>query len=519
MDLGFAKLEVQESGDYMTHWYHRPGNFAMRQVIEGRGATETLYNKLFHELRLPANSPTRLRYERVLSPIDLPHPYPPYELEHVRSPIDLPYAPVRTSASRPDPEVDSPTGTLLRTEQVIEDPSPWLTDEPVDGDWIVEAVPIASRYASMGGLPAAAAIEIVDAEPVAWTAPISPPASPLSQAHRRCLHESGIDDMPYESALSDHTVHFTYEPGAPLPHPKQVDFGVCKQFNGIRGWTRRPAGQGSFNRVHVVPLRDFEWKPGCAGMRSLSPGWTVIVRESLHNVELYGAVQEIALANLLGKEGIGPIVHGARIIVDELIMIMEHFEGNIQDLYERNPREAQALEPQMEDAMVDVMTRMAHLGIICMDQKPMNVVFRTNPFRLRLIDFGSDFCGNKFVSTDIPVNAPIVEQIPVLMESFDETMRIAGATSNQEVNDARAGIMIVFMRCWAHVYGQSLLARVVRDLRRSDTFNGVPYELYDHWFNTDTMRVRSNFAHYFFRNFPAINMSNFRFKDLVHMVA
>ena len=125
---------------------------------------------------------------------------------------------------------------------------------------------------------------------------------------------------------------------------------------------------------------------------------------------------------------------------------------------------------------------------------------------MRFIDFGTEFCASKVLTTrfnrdpDKSEDDNILEELPHLVREFDHHMRTAGIQGDVEANRIRAGLMLVMMRCFMYNRKLPILQVRVGDLndKASQTFNQVDYKKYDHWFSENVLGVNERFMFYFF---------------------
>ncbi len=101
-----------------------------------------------------------------------------------------------------------------------------------------------------------------------------------------------------------------------------------------------------------------------------------------------------------------------------LHMIAEYFPQDMHNLIMDTPEMVAPLSDQLRNEITSHIRKMANNHLFCYDLKPSNMVFRDNPFAVRFIDFGRDFCEWRPYSED----NEFIERAPVLsfMQSLCE---------------------------------------------------------------------------------------------------
>lgn len=108
-----------------------------------------------------------------------------------------------------------------------------------------------------------------------------------------------------------------------------------------------------------------------------------------------------------------------------LHIVCEYFPNDVHELLVENPGKAIGLQKQLREMVVQHIRAMADNGLFCYDLKPSNMVYSTDPLRVRFIDFGRDFCEWRPYSA----TNEYLERAPVL--SFVQTLAEQHATSNR----------------------------------------------------------------------------------------
>ena len=105
-----------------------------------------------------------------------------------------------------------------------------------------------------------------------------------------------------------------------------------------------------------------------------------------------------------------------------LHIICEYFPQDMHALLIEKPERVKPLIETLRATIVKQLRAMADHALLCYDLKPSNMVYRDNPFSVRFIDFGRDFCEWRPYSSD----NEYLERAPVL--SFVQTLAEANAT-------------------------------------------------------------------------------------------
>ena len=288
------------------------------------------------------------------------------------------------------------------------------------------------------------------------------------------------------------------------------DFGIFCYLHPLPTLRRR-MDAGAFNAVYSSSVQELPWNDKCA-KRSFteSAGDTVLIRRATKHELLLKVTAELALTSLMSVNDVSPKVYGARIERTSgnpnrayLTIIMEKFEMNLFDYYDKHTAEATANVLTLEHDLVRYLRFMANHGILCVDVKPENaVVNRSSRMpRLRLIDFSSDFCGYNFVTHSLHQEESLVNslehQIHQLVNQFHDTAQTAkfDAESNKNM---RFGFMVIIFRCFCVIYRWELLGTTFSSMynQEAGTFNSVPISYYQTWINKDVLRTRSALFHF-----------------------
>jgi hypothetical protein len=99
-----------------------------------------------------------------------------------------------------------------------------------------------------------------------------------------------------------------------------------------------------------------------------------------------------------------------------LHMICEYYPKDVHAVIMDTPASVYPIEHDMRALVVKHLRKMAENHLFCYDLKPSNMVFRDDPFDVRFIDFGRDFCEWRPYSNE----NEYLERAPVL--SFMQTL-------------------------------------------------------------------------------------------------
>ena len=121
--------------------------------------------------------------------------------------------------------------------------------------------------------------------------------------------------------------------------------------------------------------------------------------------------------------GVAPILYDAwynrHSTLDQrggLHIICEYYPKDLHALMMDTPEAVKPLSPKLRCRVVQHLRKMADNALFCYDLKPSNMVMNDEPFDIRLIDFGRDFCEWRPYSED----NEYLERAPVL--SFIQTL-------------------------------------------------------------------------------------------------
>ena len=118
-------------------------------------------------------------------------------------------------------------------------------------------------------------------------------------------------------------------------------------------------------------------------------------KNNLESIEANQAIQaEIKLSEMLGKEGIGPLVHEIKSLTQHGMslfgIVMDKYDSDLFDWLETE----EANIDNVVNQVVSLISKLVKKGYTCIDMKPGNIVVRKKEGRIdvRLIDFDGDFC-------------------------------------------------------------------------------------------------------------------------------
>ena len=101
-----------------------------------------------------------------------------------------------------------------------------------------------------------------------------------------------------------------------------------------------------------------------------------------------------------------------------LHIICEHYPKDLHALLMDTPQSVSQRSIQLRHLIVSHLRKMANAHLFCYDLKPSNMVYREEPFDVRFIDFGRDFCEWRPYSEDNEFleRAPVLSYIQTLAE-------------------------------------------------------------------------------------------------------
>lgn len=126
-----------------------------------------------------------------------------------------------------------------------------------------------------------------------------------------------------------------------------------------------------------------------------------------------------------------------------LHIICEYFPKDLHALIMDTPEAVKALSSGLRERTVSHLRRMAESGLFCYDLKPSNMVFRDEPFDVRLIDFGRDFCEWRPYSD----NNEYLERAPVCsyIQSLAEQHKSPRYTAQRLYIDLTFAVMLLIL--------------------------------------------------------------------------
>jgi hypothetical protein len=308
-------------------------------------------------------------------------------------------------------------------------------------------------------------------------------------------------------------------------------FGICRfMVPPIRMPQAGKAGRS--NVTHRVGLEVFPW---VEDVRSVfeGAGIQVLYRKSLRDIPLPAALAEVAFMDLFSKNDVAPQLYGALLERTDpyhcrLHVIMQAYDGDLRDLQGEHPnsRTLKALETQT----LRQLRTMASLGIICVDLKPENIVYRrtsdgSGPIEVRQIDFQTDFCtmrtfltekniqdiysnarimclnqGHGTVDTQACMAVTVKELARKMNEDTEERLKKWGE-QGADHEAVRLGFMVLILAAYSHTLGWSFMREPLwtllggRDVPVTG-INGVPFAAYDAWLAMNIYNVATILASY-----------------------
>ena len=126
-----------------------------------------------------------------------------------------------------------------------------------------------------------------------------------------------------------------------------------------------------------------------------------------------------------------------------LHIICEYFPKDLHALIMDTPASVKPLAVKLREKVVSHLRRMAEHNLFCYDLKPSNMVFRDEPFDVRFIDFGRDFCEWRPYSEE----NEFLERAPVLsfIQTLAEQNRTERYTAKQMYTDLMFAVMLLIL--------------------------------------------------------------------------
>lgn len=122
-----------------------------------------------------------------------------------------------------------------------------------------------------------------------------------------------------------------------------------------------------------------------------------------------------------------------------LHMISEHFPQDMHALLMDTPTLVCPFADKLQKSVVSHLRVMADNCLFCYDLKPSNMVFREEPFDVRFIDFGRDFCEWRPYSS----SNEFLERAPIL--SYIQTMAEENQTSRYDAKTLYTDLIFTVM--------------------------------------------------------------------------
>lgn len=126
-----------------------------------------------------------------------------------------------------------------------------------------------------------------------------------------------------------------------------------------------------------------------------------------------------------------------------LHMICDYFPQDVHALIMDTPRAVIPIASKLRDRVVQHLRKMSDQCLFCYDLKPSNMVFRDEPFDVRFIDFGRDFCEwRPYTDTN-----EFLERAPVLsyMQTIADENADARCNAKQLYSDLIYATMLIIL--------------------------------------------------------------------------
>ena len=337
----------------------------------------------------------------------------------------------------------------------------------------------------------------------------------------RHLYHVNLDDEPWYEGFGEYR------------------FGIFHHLNKLRpAQTSGRVREGSYNTVVAMKMRNLPWDDRCAAALKRDPkvmNQKIIVRQARRPLSIYELVSEILLTAMLANMGIAPKLYGAviheftrqqyaqdaaetgddlqghryervlqtpptrdrhmaRVRMGTADMVFEAFDGDLLGL--RDDPDYDAMKPEIAGQLDIMFAKVASLNILCVDMKFENIVYRRGPgnkVELRMIDFGTAFCGIEIMAT-IDKTKNLDGQLRAMGERFRDT--VMSSTSRSQEQRIRHAFMVVIMALSSATRGDDLMRSTVKRMYTTAPggerlLNGVPMRHYELWFQQDILNVKT----------------------------
>ena len=351
----------------------------------------------------------------------------------------------------------------------------------------------------------------------------------------RHLYHVNLDDEPWYEGFGEYR------------------FGIFHHLNKLRPAQAFRHQGGYYNTVVPMKMRDLPWDDKCAAALKRDPkvmNRKIIVRQGQIPLSIYEIVTEILLSATLANMGIAPKLYGAmiheykrdyyrqdadvmraanfeadriqrlmappqprdsldiwkrppdpyraRVRMGTADMVFEAFDGDMLGL--RSKPGYKAMKPEIARQLDVMFAKVASMDTLCVDIKFENIVYRLRPgnkVELRMIDFGTAFCGLEHMSK-IDRTKNLDGQLRAKVEEFRDRTFI---TTNSQEKRMRHAFMVVIMALSSADRGDDLMRPIVKRMLTTAPggerlLNGVPMRHYETWFQHDILRVKSGVQQY-----------------------
>lgn len=164
-------------------------------------------------------------------------------------------------------------------------------------------------------------------------------------------------------------------------------------------------GSGSFGVVYKGTAEEREYITKRVGREMVTDEIINIVDVAIKvidDLDITDVHKEVEYSYYMGEIGVGPKVYDTFFVDDKYfgggkkytqVIIMEYFDTNCYKALKSSLPQKDKLKIVMD--MINLIKKQQNHGIYCYDIKPLNFVYRIKDKKVRMIDFGIDFCSNK----------------------------------------------------------------------------------------------------------------------------
>jgi hypothetical protein len=189
-------------------------------------------------------------------------------------------------------------------------------------------------------------------------------------------------------------------------------------------------GEGSFGIVYKARglyIPELERRTGPKGaMESKKVDFAVKFIKNMSEDEM---VKEINFSYYMSETGLGPKMYDAFYFFNELnnsltqVIFMEYFDTDCDKALKNRDFKQDRKQSICAQMLELIYLQYFEAGLICIDMKPGNFVYRVADNKVKIIDFGEDFCRSnndgKFSNDDLQlIYSVILLQIYILSYEF-----------------------------------------------------------------------------------------------------